>query len=152
MIVKHSKEIVIKPEVVKKRSYKHFSADNFLREIKYTDFSPVLQTVDASTSAMKFSEIFTKVLDNHAPVKNFQTRKHYLPWLSEEIKELKEERNKLKEESKISIDPNKLKKYKKLRNEIKPRLKTKEPTYYENKFVESNSDIKKTWSLIYEFP
>ena len=38
IVTKHSKEILDKPEVVKKRSYKNFSEADFIREVKYTDF------------------------------------------------------------------------------------------------------------------
>ena len=43
MVTKLSKEVRRKPDVVKKRSYKTFSEEDFLREIKYTNFQPVLE-------------------------------------------------------------------------------------------------------------
>ena len=151
MILKHSKEVVIKPEVVKKRSYKNFSKEDFLREVKYTDFSSVLEKVDASCAAQEFSTIFARILDNHAPVKIFQTRKNYSPWLSEEIKEIMKERNKLKIESITSDDPNILKRFKELRNKVKTKLSSAESAYYRKKFDESDGDVKKVWKTAYQF-
>ena len=124
MIVKRSKEIKTKPEVVRKRSYKNFNKDNFLREVKFTSFDSVLEEADPSKAAEELSKIFGKILDNHAPVKIFQTRKHYAPWLSDEIKEMIVKRNQLKVESIVSSDPETQKELKRLRNRIKTLLKT----------------------------
>ena len=79
---KLSKEIRTRPQFVRKRSYKNFSDQNFLREIKYTDFSSVLSAMNIHEAATKFTKIFTSVLNNHAPVKIFQTRKNYAPYVS----------------------------------------------------------------------
>ena len=83
---KLAKDVVVRPAVIKKRSYKHFVKENFIREIKYTDFRPVLEEDDVDKASELFSDIFKSVLDNHAPTKVFQTRKNYAPWLSEATK------------------------------------------------------------------
>ena len=114
MILKRSKEIRTKPEVVRKRSYKHFNKDDFLREVKFTNFDSVLEEADPSKAAEELSKIFGKILDNHAPVKIFQTRKHYAPWLSDEIKEMIVKRNQLKVESIESDDLETLREFKRL--------------------------------------
>ena len=62
MVTKHSKEIDDKPAVVKKRSYKNFVEKDFLREIKYTDFQPVLEESEENEAAKKFCSIFKSVL------------------------------------------------------------------------------------------
>ena len=152
IVTKHSKEIVEKPEVVKKRSYKNFTEANFIREVKYTDFEPVMEETDENEAAKKFCSIFRSILDNHAPIKVFQTRKNYAPWVSTETKSLIEERDKLKEESTQSDDPEVLKRYKILRNKIKSRLENHEKKeYYKNKFSEANTDSGKSWKTAYQF-
>ena len=67
MTTKLSKETTARPQTVKKRSYKYFSGELFLQEIKYSDFSPVLLERNVSQAASKFSEIFSSILENHAP-------------------------------------------------------------------------------------
>ena len=81
LVTKHTKEIVTKPQVVKKRSYKNFVEEDFLREIRFTNFDEILDEDDEENAAKLFSTIFRAILDNHAPVKVFQTRTHYAPWL-----------------------------------------------------------------------
>ena len=139
---KLAKEIVVRPAVIKKRSYKYFVKEDFLREVKYTDFRPVLQENDADKASELFSIIFRSILDNHAPIKVFQTRKNYAPWLSDATKEEMKERNLLKEESVATDDPEVLKKYKNLRNSIKAKLPKEELNYYANKLKDKDITIK----------
>jgi hypothetical protein len=152
MVTKHSREIDDKPDVVKKRSYKKFVEKDFLSEIEHTDFQSVLMEEDENEAAKKFSTIFKSVLDKHAPIKVFQTRNNYAPWVSDETKRLMEERNKLKEDSTQSNDPEVLKQYKRLRNHIKSHLEKHEKTeYYQNKFKDANTDSGMTWKTAYQF-
>ena len=46
-----------------------------INEIINTDFSEVLNQDDIETAAEIFSKTFVSVVDNHAPVKIFQSRK-----------------------------------------------------------------------------
>ena len=120
---KLSREVHSKPPMVKKRSYKYFSKNDFLLEIRNTNFDEILNLSDSNEAANMFSCIFRQILDNHAPIKVFQSRKNYAPWLSDETKDEINRRNKLKIESIYSNDPNVLRTYKQLRNHIKAKLK-----------------------------
>ena len=91
-------------------------------EIRNTDFNHLLELNDVDEATNTFAQIFGQILDNHAPVKTFQTRTNYAPWLSKTTKADIELRNELKKQSITSNDPDILKKYKSLRNKIKARL------------------------------
>ena len=105
---KFSREIRNQPQVIRKRSYKSFNIENFLREIKYTDFSEVAAEADINLAETKFSKIFSSVLNNHAPIKIFQNRKNYVPYFSDSLKQDMAIRNELKQQSLSSDDPDKL--------------------------------------------
>ena len=147
---KLAKEIVVRPATVKKRSYKYFVKENFLQEIKYTDFGGVLEEEDADKAAELFSEIFCSVLDNHAPIKIFQTRNNYAPWLSDATKEEIKKRNRLKAESTTTDDPEVLRNYKSLRNRIKAKLSKEKLAYYDKNFREEDTTINQVWKTAYE--
>ena len=93
---KLSKEVNCRPPLIKKRSYKHFKAEEFLFEIRNTDFNHLLEVEDVDEATNTFAQIFGQILDNHAPVKTFQTRSNYAPWLSSTTKEDIKLRNELK--------------------------------------------------------
>lgn len=151
-ITKYSKEIRQFPRTTKKRSYKSFSADEFTREVKYTNFEDVLEADNPDEAAEAFTRIFSAVADNHAPIKIFQTRLNYAPWVSDATKVLMKERNYLKSLSTSSDDPSVLREYKDLRNKIKQINETEKKVYYGNKFGEASEENNsaKMWGLTYE--
>ena len=121
-----------------------------MREIKYTDFSEILLETDIHVASYQFSKIFSSVLDNHAPRKIFQNRKNYAPYLSDSLKQEMLKRNKLKQQSVFSSDPEKLQEYKILRNRIKSKLKTEKATYYNKKLSENLKDVNLLWKTSYQ--
>ena len=84
---------------------------------------------DIEEAAVEFQNIFKTILDKHAPMKTFQIRKHYIPYLSEETKLLMEERDALKQEATYHQDGVLLYEYKKKRNEFKESVEADRKKY-----------------------
>ena len=147
---KLSKEVDNRPPLIKKRSYKYFEKSKFLLEVKNTDFSSIMKTTDIDQASLLFNQIFGRILDNHAPIMVFQTRTNYAPWLSDDTKKEMLKRNALKSESATSDDPEILKKFKSLRNQIKSKLPGEEIKYYEGKFDNKNTSTSEVWRTAYE--
>ena len=97
-----------------------------------------------------FAQIFGEILDNHAPVKTFQTRSNYAPWLSITTKEDIKLRNELKRQSVASNDPAVLKQYKSLRNKIKARISKENELYYKEKLKHKDTTMKNVMKTAYE--
>ena len=78
-----------KPQTVRKRNYKEFDVESFLTDIYNSDINSIVtgaKTID--TAAEAFENIVKSVLNTHAPMKVFQMRKNYIPFVSEETSEL----------------------------------------------------------------
>ena len=88
-----------------------------------------------------FSGVFGTILNRHAPLKTYQVRNNYSPWLSSATKEKMSERDKLKEEASEENDIEKLMNYKKLRNEVKSDHGKDEEEYFKNKFYSSETTV-----------
>ena len=68
-----------------------------MQDIQNCSINEAVTTCDNLVDAAHlFQELLGHVLDRHAPGKVFQTRKHYVPFISEETKVLKAERDALK--------------------------------------------------------
>ena len=78
---------------VKKRSYKHFNEKSFIEDVRKASWWSVYRCEDANEAAEIFTHKLTEILDRHAQVKVFQTRTNFAPWLSEETKQLMQERD-----------------------------------------------------------
>ena len=148
IFTKYSKEIRMKPRATKKRSSKNFNQDSFIREVKYTSFESVLETDTPEEATERFKNIFCNIIENHAPMKIFQNRKNYAPWLSDATKKLRNDRDNLKEESTSSQDPEVLRKYRAARNNIKSKNKLEKKEYYQDRFekAENENDSKQVWN------
>ena len=66
-----------------------------------------------------FSDKFTKILDQLAPVKTVQTRTKYAPWLSNSTKSLIKERDEAQRKAASTKHEDDWKDYKRLRNKLK---------------------------------
>ena len=98
VVTKYTRADAAKPKVVKKRSYKNFTIENFLNEINSSNINNVITScTNVEDAALKFETMFRSILDQHAPVKVFQIRKNYAPYLSEQTKKIIEVRNSWKE-------------------------------------------------------
>ena len=70
----------------KKRSYKNFSQEEFLKEVENISWWEVYASDDVDVAVDIFTTKLTDILDRMAPVKKFQVRTKYAAWLSEGTK------------------------------------------------------------------
>ena len=81
---------------LRKRSYKKFVQEDFVRDMNKVDWSEVYQCDDVDVSAAIFTRKFVDVLNLHAPWVIFQLRNNYSPWITNETKDLMKTRDGLK--------------------------------------------------------
>ena len=125
-----------KPQTVRKRSYKHFSVGNFLTDIYNSGINErVVAENDIEEAATVFQDMFSEVLNFHAPMKIFQMRKHYSPEISAETKLLINERNILQQEATVTGNNLLLKEFKEKAKEVK-----KAQLDDKKKYMEKNLD------------
>ena len=151
VVNKYTKELQLKPHAVLKRSYKNFDPQSFLLDIQNCSIDEAVTACDDfDEAAQVFKDIFGHALDRHAPRKIFQTRKNYVPYLSEETKLLMAERDALQEEATKHGDRELMKEYKKLRNKVRHQLPKEQPDYYKKMFLDKTMSIRKAWKLVYD--
>ena len=151
IFTKYSKDLKTKPQTIKKRNYKNFMIGNFLTDVYNSGINEEIRSLDnLDEAATKFQEKFGSILDHHAPVKVFQIRKHYVPYISEETKLLMEERDALKEEATEHVDKVLLDEFKAKRNKIKENAKEDQVVYNEKEFDDTKSSSN-VWKSAYKF-
>ena len=151
VITKYSRATKTKPNTVKKRSYKNFLVEDFLTEVMESDINRVVTACnDVDAAAEIFEEMFKTILDKHAPVKIFQMRKNYNPYLREETKLLIEERKFLKEEMTSHGDITLAKEIKHKNKEIDKAIQSDEKEYFEVGLGD-RVDVSTAWKTANEF-
>ena len=154
LVVKKTRELRTCPRTVKKRIYKNFDKNEFLKDIKEAKdnglFDEMHATDDIEVAAKVFTDVFAEILDKHAPLKIIQNRSNYLPYISKELQNLMKHRNDLKKSAAISGDSEKYQLFKNIRNEVSTRLKSAKSEYYRSKFSEDSGDSKVLWNTAYQ--
>ena len=78
---------------VKKRNLKYFNKTEFRREIRKLSWWDIYTSTDVNVAVESLTSKINSVLDKMAPIKIFQNRQNYAPWLSKESKDLIKERD-----------------------------------------------------------
>ena len=142
---KYTRAPILKPKVVLKRSYKAFNVENFLSDINCSDINIVVTALDnVEDAAREFENKFRLILDQHAPLKVFQTRKNFSPYLSESTKSMMAARNSWKELAVKFGYKSAMKIVKDLGKDIKKAIVKDRKDYFNKDFGE-NCDRSNAW-------
>ena len=133
---------------VRKRSFKDFNGKNFTAEVKNVHWWPVYNCQDPDEAAQILTDKLTEILDRHAPVKMYQTKTNFAPWLSTGTKKLMSERDKAQLWASTTGNRNDWGKYRYLRNKVTKNLKTEKKSWQKKKLEECNKDSAKLWANV----
>lgn len=135
--------------VIKSRQYKHFVLDNFLSDIEMVPWA-MMEYVDDPIKAWKlWKQSFLSVADLTAPFKRERVKLSSIaPWLSNEIKLLMCERDRVKGIVIITGDHMKWTEYKSFKNQLNHFIKACKKDYYHSYFAENVGKVKATWNCI----
>jgi hypothetical protein len=132
---------------VKKRSYRNFSPNELLAAIQATSWWEVYSCEDTENAVQIFSQKLTDILDQMAPIKKFQVRSHYAPWLTSATKEMMTERDLAQKKASESGKNEDWKQFKKLRNKMNSVLK-KEKRNWQARRLENCTTSSDTWRTV----
>lgn len=90
------------PKIVHKRSYKHFSRENFINDLKFAPFWMVGSVDDPNEALDIFMNLFKEIVDIHAPLRKYTVKTKPAPWLTDDLRDLMEMRDMAKLEAKTS--------------------------------------------------
>ena len=101
--IRYSKVSKPPARTIRKRSYKNFKENDYIKYISDLDFRDVFSFLDVDTATDLLTLKLVNVLNIHAPWIVFQQRKNYCPWVSLETLKIMEERDRLKAEAKSLV-------------------------------------------------
>ena len=143
--VRHTKKIISKPRIIKKRSFKNFDSKDFIEEVRKLQWFDIYMTENLDEAVELLTEKLTKILDKMAPIKTIQTRANYAPWISGETKQKIKERNDAQKKATETNLNDDWVNYKKIRNSVNNILKTEKRSWQESKIAGLGSDTSTVW-------
>ena len=87
-VTRFAKSMSRNARYIRKRSFKNFCAEDFCRAVRDISWFDLFMSQDVHQATNLLTTKLNSILDVMAPVKTFQVRKKYAPWLSEETKDL----------------------------------------------------------------
>ena len=145
---RYSRSVKSSPRYVRKRNYKNFSSEEFSEAVKQVSWlelylcNSVDRAVDILTGKLTF------ILDTLAPMKTYQVRTRYAPWLSKCTVALMKERDAQQKKASETDSREDWQKFKTLRNTINNRLKFEETNWQKSKLEQCGEDSAKIWKHI----
>ena len=134
--------------VVYKRSYKHFSKDKFINDLKLIPFWLVELSDDPNEALNTFIHLFTDIADIYAPLKKFTIKAKPAPWLTERIRDLMNLRDAAKLGAKKSGFLSDWAVYRKLRNYVVKMNRDSKKEFYLDAINKSEKHPKSMWNTI----
>ena len=111
----------------------------------------MLNNENIEEASALFSGMFGSILNKHAPLKVFQVRNNYVPWVSKETKKKQDARDALKKEAAEENCNEKFEAYKRLRNRIRSQLEKDEVDYYKTKFYQEDPSVSALWRNVNDY-
>ena len=147
-VVRFTRSLKHLPRYVKKRSFKGFDETAFKNSIKECGLEEVLGCNDVDVAAETLTHKLNKVLDEMAPVKKFQTRTKYAPWMSEETKLLKKKREEAHQKASETDLPEDWREFRGLRNQVTARLRVDKVKWEQDKLDLEKHNPTGVWKAV----
>ena len=133
---------------MRKRSYKNFKSEEFLDAVQQISWFDLYLCNDVDTAVDILTRKLTFILDTMAPMKTYQVRTRYAPWLTSLTINLMKERDLQQKKASETQRREDWQKFKALRNRINNRLKFEECSWHKSKLEECGEDSSKIWKNV----
>ena len=139
-----------KPRLIKCRNYRKYNPKEMTEDLRKQNWYPVLNSSNVNEAWNKMKNIVLEVFDKHAPRIMKKVRGKLAPWLTDDVKKLMNERDKLLRKSRKSPHTEFYKtEYKKTRNAVNIAIRRAKATYYKDLLREnSTGDPSKFWKTV----
>ena len=136
-------------KMITTRSMKYFEENAFLSDVAGICWENALsQTDDIDVLVKDFSELFSLIIDKHAPIKSLRVSERYCPWINKGLRELMRDRDKLKKTAVKSGSPNLMSAYRQLRNKVNKMNVELKRQYFSDKILQFEGNMKDSWKTI----
>ena len=147
-VVRFTKSFKHLPRYVKKRTFKCFNEEEFRNSLIESGLDEVLNCTDVNLAAEILTTKLSEILDIMAPVKKFQTRTNYAPWMSKETKLLKEKREEAHKKATDTDLPEDWREFRGLRNQVTAKLRQDKQMWEKEKLDLQKNNPTGVWKTV----
>ena len=131
------------------RQLKNFDKTAFLSDLSEVNWEDMIANASDSDDAVRsWTNIFSLILDKHAPNMTRRISDKYTPWLNSEFFQLAKTRDKLKIQAVKRKSTLLMECYKQIRNRVKKLNLQLKREYFSKQIAACRGDLKKSWKTI----
>ena len=136
-------------KIISTRQMKNFSEEDFLKDLSKVDWKKmVTSTDDVSLIVEQWSNMFSIILEKHAPTRNRRVSEKFSPWLTKDFKLMCKSRDRLKKLAVRSKSEILMQAYRQMRNRVNKLNLNLKREFFTNKIASYDGDLKNTWKTI----
>ena len=139
-----------KPKFIKKRDYTFFSEQEYMRDSDVAPWENVYMVEDINDKVLIFENIINDLFNKHAPMKMFRVTHPPAPWLTDDIKNVMDNRDRYKIKYNISDKNDKiaLDRYKSLKNTVTSMVRKSKINCFNNFINNKTKNTKEFWKSL----
>ena len=130
------------------RNYSRYNPNVFNNDLKSHDWSIIYERSSVENAWKYFKKTFTNIMDKHAPVIHKRIKGKTCKWLSTEIKELVNKRDKALRKARKSKSDVDFAEYKTLENRCNNKIRIAKNRYRKDLLIENRNNPAKFWQTI----
>lgn len=100
------------------RSYKHYSKEKFLADLRNENWDSSTQLNNVNKAARIWTKTFLNIADKHTPMRQSRVKGNDVPWMFSALRDIINERNRLYREAVKPKGPADWIKYKEVKNSV----------------------------------
>ena len=143
--IRNSKAKISNPRIILKRNFKNFNPELFLSEVRGLSWWDVYSCQHVEPAVQLFTNKLNNILNRMAPLKKYQVRTKYAPWMSSSTKEKIKLRNDAQKKASETGNVDDWKEYKTQRNSVNSILRKEKDLWQKKKLDECSEDSRSTW-------
>ena len=129
------------------RDFQNIVIEDLLKDVEGALWSSVYESTCIDTKLENFNSIMTELMDKHAPVKTFVSKKSTQPWMTNSIRKLMRRRDRLREKYLKSGCPLDKENFRVARNKVNQEKRNAKTRFFYSKFNQPGN-TKATWSTL----
>ena len=133
-----------------KRILKHFDEQAFLHDLASVKWFRISLIPSIQDAWNLFYEMFSAIVNKHAPVKKFRIRNRHSPWFDHKLTVLLQQKNAAWRQARQSKSPGDRLAFRQIRNKALQAVRKAKIGYFKDQFSLSGSDPKRFWKTVRE--
>lgn len=135
------------------RNYQTYDAEKMRKDFENVNWIPVLTASNVNDALNIFNFMVKRIFDVHAPYTTKRTKSRPCKWITDEIKQIMNERDKTLRKARKTNDKNNWESYKTLRNRCNIMMRKTKATFTKDLLNEKSHNPKEFWRTVKEiFP